>query len=138
MVRRLNGRLPWLVACAAVLSLTLVSPAFAQSTGMVRGVVKDAAGTVRSVELTEVPALTSVAAEYGLADAPSCLVDDEDVREVGEVLHAGSHAVALLVEHVWARETAEAAWSAGGSLMASVRIPDAYVAEATANQVLTA
>jgi tetratricopeptide (TPR) repeat protein len=44
MVRRLNGRLPWLVACAAVLSLTLVSPAFAQSTGMVRGVVKDAAG----------------------------------------------------------------------------------------------
>jgi len=44
MVRRLNGRLPWLVACAAVLSLTLVSPALAQSTGMVRGVVKDAAG----------------------------------------------------------------------------------------------
>jgi tetratricopeptide (TPR) repeat protein len=44
MVRRVNGRLPWLVACAAVLSLTLVSPALAQSTGMVRGVVKDAAG----------------------------------------------------------------------------------------------
>jgi tetratricopeptide (TPR) repeat protein len=44
MVRRLNGRLPWLVACAAVLSLSLVSPALAQSTGMVRGVVKDAAG----------------------------------------------------------------------------------------------
>ena len=44
MVRRLNGRLPWLVACAAVLSLTLVSAALAQSTGMVRGVVKDAAG----------------------------------------------------------------------------------------------
>src|SRR5471032_1685072 len=42
MVRRLNGRLPWLVACAAVLALTLVSPALAQSTGMVRGVVKDA------------------------------------------------------------------------------------------------
>src|ERR1700726_3386587 len=44
MVRRLNGRLPWLVACAAVLSLTLVSPALAQSTGIGRGVVKDAAG----------------------------------------------------------------------------------------------
>jgi tetratricopeptide (TPR) repeat protein len=44
MVRRVNGRLPWLVACAAVLSLTLVSPALAQSTGMIRGVVKDAAG----------------------------------------------------------------------------------------------
>ena len=44
MDRRLNGRLPWLVACAAVFTLALGSPAFAQSTGMVRGVVKDAAG----------------------------------------------------------------------------------------------
>jgi tetratricopeptide (TPR) repeat protein len=44
MVRRLNGRLPWLVACAAVLSLASVPPALAQSTGMIRGVVKDAAG----------------------------------------------------------------------------------------------
>src|SRR4051812_1623108 len=44
MVRRFNGRLPWLAACAAVLSLALASPALAQSTGMVRGVVKDAAG----------------------------------------------------------------------------------------------
>jgi tetratricopeptide (TPR) repeat protein len=44
MVSRLNGRLPWLVACAAVLSLAVVPPALAQSTGMIRGVVKDAAG----------------------------------------------------------------------------------------------
>ena len=44
MVRRLNGRLPWLVACAAVVTLAFVSPALAQSTGMVRGVVKDASG----------------------------------------------------------------------------------------------
>ena len=44
MVRRLNGRLPWVVACAAVVTLAFVSPALAQSTGMVRGVVKDAAG----------------------------------------------------------------------------------------------
>ena len=43
MVRRLNGRLPWLVACAAVAALALALPAAAQSTGMVRGVVKDAA-----------------------------------------------------------------------------------------------
>ena len=44
MVSRLNGRLPWLVACAAVCSFALASPALAQSTGMIRGVVKDAAG----------------------------------------------------------------------------------------------
>ena len=44
MVRRLNGRLPWLVACAALLALAMALPAAAQSTGMVRGVVKDAHG----------------------------------------------------------------------------------------------
>ncbi len=44
MVRRVNGRLPWLVACATALTLALGSPALAQSTGMVRGVVKDASG----------------------------------------------------------------------------------------------
>ena len=44
MVRRLNGRLPWLVACVAGLSLALAVPAVAQSTGMVKGVVKDAQG----------------------------------------------------------------------------------------------
>jgi tetratricopeptide (TPR) repeat protein len=44
MVRRVNGRLPRLVVCAAALTLALVSPALAQSTGMVRGVVKDASG----------------------------------------------------------------------------------------------
>ncbi|MGH9142961.1 MAG: tetratricopeptide repeat protein [Vicinamibacterales bacterium] len=52
MVRRLNGRLPWLVACAALFALAFVSPARAQSTGMVRGVVKDAAG--KSVENAKV------------------------------------------------------------------------------------
>src|SRR3954469_1518680 len=44
MIRRLNGRLPWLVACAAVLSLAIAVPVTAQSTGMVKGVVKDASG----------------------------------------------------------------------------------------------
>ena len=44
MVSRLNGRLPWLVACTAVITLALGAPALAQSTGMVRGVVKDASG----------------------------------------------------------------------------------------------
>jgi tetratricopeptide (TPR) repeat protein len=44
MVRLLNGRHPWLVACAAVVAMAMTLPAAAQSTGMVRGVVKDAAG----------------------------------------------------------------------------------------------
>ncbi len=44
MVRRLNGRLPWVGACVAGLVLALAMPAAAQSTGMVKGVVKDAQG----------------------------------------------------------------------------------------------
>ena len=44
MVRGLNGRHPWLVACAALFALSLTMPAGAQSTGMVRGSVKDPTG----------------------------------------------------------------------------------------------
>ena len=44
MVRRLNGRHTWLVACAALVALAMAVPASAQSTGMIRGIVKDAAG----------------------------------------------------------------------------------------------
>jgi tetratricopeptide (TPR) repeat protein len=44
MVRRLNGRHAWLVACAALFAATMAVPASAQSTGMIRGIVKDATG----------------------------------------------------------------------------------------------
>jgi tetratricopeptide (TPR) repeat protein len=48
MVRRFNGRLPWAVASAAFLAIAiaiaLAPPAAAQSTGMVKGVVRDTQG----------------------------------------------------------------------------------------------
>jgi len=44
MVSRLNGRLPWLVASVIALSVAIAAPAFAQSTGMIKGVVKDTNG----------------------------------------------------------------------------------------------
>ena len=44
MVRGLNGRHRYVVACAALFALSLALPAAAQSTGMVRGSVKDATG----------------------------------------------------------------------------------------------
>ena len=44
MVRRVNGRHVWLVACVALAALALTVPAAAQSTGMVRGIVKDMQG----------------------------------------------------------------------------------------------
>jgi tetratricopeptide (TPR) repeat protein len=44
MVRRLNGRLPWLAGCAMLVAVAIAQPAAAQSTGMVKGVVKDVQG----------------------------------------------------------------------------------------------
>jgi tetratricopeptide (TPR) repeat protein len=44
MIRRVNGRRPWLLAFAAVAALAIALPAFAQSTGLVKGVVKDEKG----------------------------------------------------------------------------------------------
>src|SRR5215475_7372606 len=44
MIRRINGRLPWLIGCIALVACAIALPASAQSTGMVKGVVKDAQG----------------------------------------------------------------------------------------------
>ena len=44
MVRRISGRPSWLFAAALVASLVAAVPAFAQSTGMVKGVVIDDKG----------------------------------------------------------------------------------------------
>ena len=53
MVRGLNGRHGCVVACAALFALALTMPAAAQSTGLVRGEVKDATGKpVEGAKLT--------------------------------------------------------------------------------------
>lgn len=44
MVRRISGRLSWLVAAAFTASLVAAAPTFAQSTGMIKGVVADDKG----------------------------------------------------------------------------------------------
>ena len=44
MVRRISGRPSWLIAAALIASLVAAVPAFAQSTGMVKGVVNDDKG----------------------------------------------------------------------------------------------
>src|SRR5215210_621929 len=44
MVRRISGRPSWLFAVALIATLTAAVPAFAQSTGMVKGIVNDDKG----------------------------------------------------------------------------------------------
>jgi uncharacterized membrane protein len=97
-------------------------------------VVKTYHGRISDHELTDLDALASVAAEYGLADLGTSLIDAADVDEIGQVIDAGTVALALLIEHTWARETVAAVRELGGELVAAVRIPDGYADEALGRQ----
>jgi uncharacterized membrane protein len=93
-------------------------------------VAKDRDGRVRGTELADVAALGGQAGEYDFADPGACLIDAADVDEVGQALDAGTVALALLIEHTWARETDAVVRELGGLLVGAVRIPDAYANEA--------
>jgi uncharacterized membrane protein len=92
-------------------------------------VSKDADGRVDRTELTDVGNRQDLAADL-VARGGSGLIGIDDVVEVGELLDPGSVALALLVEHVWARELAAAVRADDGELLADVRIPHAYIEEA--------
>ncbi|HEV7898915.1 MAG TPA: DUF6325 family protein [Planosporangium sp.] len=93
-------------------------------------VTKDRDGRVRGEELGDVPVLTDLAAGYGFADPGAALIDAADIDEVGQALDAGTVALALLIEHAWARGAGAALRELGGELVAAVRIPEAYANEA--------
>jgi uncharacterized membrane protein len=97
-------------------------------------VVKERDGRVRDDELADLAPLAAVAAEYGLADLGTSLIDAADVDEIGQVLDAGTVGLALLIEHTWARETEGVVRELGGTLVAAVRIPDGYADEAIERQ----
>lgn len=70
--------------------------------------------------------IEEVADDYGLADlevAEMGLAGDEDVEDLAEALDPGTSAAVLVVEHVWAREFAQALFQAGGLVLQSERIP---------------
>jgi uncharacterized membrane protein len=90
---------------------------------------KDADGRVDRAELTDVENLQDLAADL-LARGGNGLIGIDDVVEVGEILEPGSVALALLYEHVWARELAAALRADEGELIASIRIPHAHIKEA--------
>jgi uncharacterized membrane protein len=92
-------------------------------------VIKDADGNVTGAEFGDIESLQDAAADL-LARGASGLIGLDDVDEVGQVLEPGSSALALLVEHAWARELAGAVRDAEGRLVASVRIPHEFITEA--------
>ncbi len=79
-------------------------------------ILRDADGTVTSVELTDTGSLTI---EGGL-------ISDEDINEVGELLEDNSSAGLLIVEQLWAKGLKQAIINANGTLLDEGRIhPDA-------------
>jgi uncharacterized membrane protein len=92
-------------------------------------VAKDADGRVTRAELADLESTQDLAADL-LARGALGLIGIDDVDEVGQVLEPGTSALALLIEHVWARDVAEAVRDGQGSVLASVRIPHEFIAEA--------
>ncbi|AUY48744.1 DUF6325 family protein [Streptomyces sp. CB01881] len=64
----------------------------------------------------------------GSAELP--LIGPEDAQEAAELLAPGTVALLVLIEHVWAQETAEALREIGGRIASGVRIPPENIGEA--------
>ncbi len=95
-------------------------------------VAKDRAGRVRTAAAREVRALDRIAAEFGLPGPglPGGLgeaVGPAEVDAVARRLVPGTVAVALLLEHVWARETEEAVRELGGTVLTALPVPVARI-----------
>lgn len=92
-------------------------------------VAKDTDGRVTGTELADNEELQELAARLPARGAFGLLGTD-DVREVGLLLEPGNCALALLIEHVWARDVSRAVRRGKGRLLATARIPAESIAAA--------
>jgi uncharacterized membrane protein len=115
-----------------------VAPALAElvDSGLIRVidlvfVLKDEAGDVAAIELSDVDESTGTAFRP-YCEEPSGMLSDEDIEDLGAALEPSSSAAILLFEHLWATKFRDAVVGAGGELVESIRIPkdvvDAVVA----------
>jgi hypothetical protein len=88
-------------------------------------IVKSSPGTVRSEEVTDLMAVADLATDYG-ADVPTGgLVSAEDIDDIGAAMQMDTTALALVLEHRWARDFMTAFHDVGGVVLASSMVPDA-------------
>jgi uncharacterized membrane protein len=80
-------------------------------------VMKDAAGTVTSVEYEDLPGVSELEGE---ADG---LLSEEDLEMVAEVLEPNSSGLMIVWEDLWASRLAAALRDAGGVILSGERIP---------------
>jgi len=92
-------------------------------------VEKAADGTVRGVEITELPVkITDDLAE--LVGARSGLIGEEDMLAAAEVLQPGTLAALLVYENAWAAPFLNATLRSGGTIASTGRIPYEIAIEA--------
>lgn len=83
---------------------------------------KDNAETVTIIELDEIGDDSVVALDEALEEVFD-LLNDEDLLAIGEGLLPGSSAVAIVIEHKWARALAGAVADSDGQVILNERIP---------------
>lgn len=88
-------------------------------------------GTVAILELSDL----STETKLELAEAIEGVLDllnDDDLALIGDALEPGSSAVAIVIEHAWARDLASAIAGSDGRVVLSERIPREVVQAAVA------
>jgi hypothetical protein len=85
-------------------------------------VMKDAEGSVRAVEIEDIDSDAARAFKM-IEGAIGDLVNEDDLRAVGEELEPNSSAAVLVWEDVWAKRIANAIRDADGQLLDLERVP---------------
>lgn len=86
-------------------------------------ILKDEAGDVAAVELSDLDPQDEAAAMSDIATVDTGLLNEEDIQLAAESLENNSSAGLLVFENVWAARFAEAVRNADGQLVANERIP---------------
>jgi Family of unknown function (DUF6325) len=92
-------------------------------------VTKSLEGDVVALELEEIADDLGL---VGLEVEQLGLAGEGDVEDFAEAVAPGTSAAVLVIEHVWARNFAQALYRAGGSVLLSERIPAPVINELVA------
>lgn len=93
-------------------------------------ITKGEDGSVEYIEFDDFPADEGkIDGLAPLVAEPNGLLNDEDVQAFAAAMQPGESAAALVLEHTWSRSLREAVTEAGGSVIASMRVPGSVVDE---------
>ncbi len=92
-------------------------------------VIRDAAGDVQSLEVTQLP--DDESAQFsGLQYEVKGLLSEDDIISIASALEPESSAAILVWENLWSSRFAQAVMNADGVLVANVKVPADVVKEA--------